>query len=61
MEADKMAFESTVTESDLDPRSRQFVQALCRDLDEVEPDLSVDGMSDSILSRIFGLFGGANR
>lgn len=52
-----MAFESTITEQDLDDNSQQFVQALRGDVGDIEPDLSVDGMSESILSRIFGLFG----
>lgn len=52
-----MAFENTITEQDLDGNSQQFVQGLRGDAVDVEPDLSVDGMSESILSRIFGLFG----
>ncbi len=56
-----MAFETTITEHDLDPNSQRFVQALCRDLGDAETDLSVDGMSESILSRILGLFGGGKR
>jgi hypothetical protein len=38
-----MAFENTITENDL---SHDF-----------EPDLVVDGLSESILSRLMGLFG----
>ncbi len=56
-----MAFDSTITDNDLDPGAQQFVQALCRDLGDSEPDFSVDGMTDSILSRILGLFGGGKR
>jgi hypothetical protein len=56
-----MAFETTITEHDLDPNSQRFVQELCRDLGEAEADFSVDGMSESILSRILGLFGGRKR
>jgi hypothetical protein len=52
-----MAFENTITEQDMDVVSQQFVQGLRRDLGDVEPDLSVDGLSESILSRILGLFG----
>ncbi len=51
-----MAFENTITEQDMDPAAQQFVQSLRRDNAEFEPDLVVDGMSDSILSRIFGMF-----
>lgn len=53
-----MAFENTITEHDMDANSQQLVQGLRRDGIDHEPDLSVDGLSDSILSRIFGLFGG---
>ena len=53
-----MAFESTITEQDMDANSQQFVQRLRGDVGDIEPDLSVDGLSESILSRIFGLFGG---
>ena len=49
-----MAFENTITEEDMDANTRQSVQGL---LGDVEPDLSVDGLSESILSRIMGLFG----
>ena len=52
-----MAFENTITEHDMDANSQQFVQGLRGDAGEYEPDLSVDGMSESILSRILGLFG----
>ncbi len=53
-----MAFENTITEQDMDAKSQQFVQGLRGDLGDMEPDLSVDGLSESILSRIMGLFGG---
>jgi len=52
-----MAFEKTITEADMDASSQQFVQGLRSDLGDMEPDLSVDGLSESILSRIMGLFG----
>ena len=52
-----MAFENTITEQDMDANSQQLVQGLQRDFGDIEPDLSVDGLSESILSRIFGLFG----
>ena len=52
-----MAFENTITEADMDANSQQFVQGLRSDVAEMEPDLSVDGLSESILSRILGLFG----
>ena len=53
-----MAFENTITEQDMDPQTQAFVQGLRSDLGDMEPDLSVDGLSESILSRIMGLFGG---
>lgn len=52
-----MAFETTITEKDLDASSRLYVQGLRTDGLDAEPDLSVDGLSDSILSRFLGLFG----
>ena len=52
-----MAFEKTVTEYDMDPAAQQFVQGLRREGGEIEPDLAVDGLSESILSRLLGLFG----
>jgi hypothetical protein len=52
-----MAFENTITENDLDATTRQFVQDLGSKLPDGEPDLAVDGLSESILSRILGIFG----
>lgn len=52
-----MAFENTITEKDLDASSQHFVQGLRADNYDGEPDLAVDGLSDSILSRFLGLFG----
>ena len=51
-----MAYDSTITEHDLDNTSRTLVNGLRGD-GAVEPDLDVDGLSDSFLSRILGLFG----
>ena len=51
-----MAFENTITERDLDATSQQLVQGLRAENDDYEPDLAVDGLSDSILSRLLGLF-----
>jgi hypothetical protein len=33
------------------------LQGVGTDSDDYEPDLAVDGLSDSILSRLLGLFG----
>ena len=52
-----MAFDTTITENDLDANSKKFVQGLRADSFDSEPDLTVDGLSDSILSRFLGLFG----
>ena len=52
-----MAFDNTITEHDMDANSQQFVQGLRDEAGDHEPDLAVDGLSPSILSRILGLFG----
>ena len=52
-----MAFENTITEKDLDASSRYLVQGFGADTPDREPDLAVDGLSDSILSRLLGLLG----
>ena len=52
-----MAFENTITEHDLDARTQQYLRGLGNDGPDAEPDLAVDGLSDSILSRLLGLFG----
>jgi len=52
-----MAFENTITENDMDAGAQQFVQGLRADSADIEPDLAVDGLSESILSRLLGLFG----
>ena len=49
-----MAFENTITEHDLDKDGLAFVESL-KD-GQGDPDLDVDGMSDSILARILRLF-----
>lgn len=52
-----MAFESTIVENDLDPGTQQFLQGLRADTCEHEPDLSVDGLSESVLARLLGALG----
>jgi hypothetical protein len=52
-----MAYENTMTERDMDAGSQQFVQGLRGDAGDIEPDLAVDGLSDSFFSRLLGLFG----
>lgn len=51
-----MAFDATITEDDMDFASQSFVQGI-KNIHDTEADLSVDGMSESLLSRIMGLFG----
>jgi hypothetical protein len=53
-----MAFDNTITEVDLDTDSQVIVEGLDFDSRDGEADLDVDGMSESILSRLLGLFGG---
>jgi hypothetical protein len=50
-----MGLENTITEQDVDATSQQFVQGIRQDKIESEPDLSVDGLSESVLSRLIGL------
>ncbi len=52
-----MAFENTITETDMDADTQIFVEELGIDSRDGEPDLAVDGLSESILSRLLGLFG----
>jgi hypothetical protein len=41
----------------MDANAQQQVQGLRGEFGDIEPDLSVDGLSESILSRILSLFG----
>ena len=52
-----MAFETTVTEYEIDVTSLQFAQGMRGNGQELEPDLAVDGLSESILSRLVRLLG----
>ena len=47
-----VAFENTITENDLDPASQQYLQGLRTSGKDIEPDLDVDGLSDSIVVRL---------
>lgn len=51
-----MAFEATITEQNMDEASRQFVQGFRTSAGQSELDLDVDGLSESILSRLLGIF-----
>jgi hypothetical protein len=47
-----MGLDSTITEQDMDATSQQFVQSM-RNYDiDLEPDLSVDGFSESIVGKL---------
>ena len=50
-----MAFENTITEQDMDAASQSMVQGFRGEKSDYEPDLSVDGLSDSILVRLLRL------
>jgi hypothetical protein len=52
-----MSFDNTITEDELDANAKDFVQGLRADNFDEDPDLAVDGLSDSILARFLGLFG----
>ena len=52
-----MAFENTITENEFDAKARKYVQGLRADNFDAEPDLVVDGLSESLLSRLLSLFG----
>lgn len=44
--------DSTITEKELDAASAHFVQGFREDARDAEPDLSVDGLSESFLMRL---------
>lgn len=50
-----MAFDNTITEYDLEANTKFVVQGLGAEQQDCEPDLAVDGLSDSVLSRFLGL------
>jgi len=50
-----MGIENTITEQDLDVASQQFVQGFRQDYKELDPDLAVDGLSESIISKFIHL------
>ena len=51
-----MAFDNTITEQDMDAATQSTVQGIRGDRSDFEPDLAVDGLSDSILARLLRLF-----
>ena len=50
-----MRLENTITEQDMDATSQQFVQGFRGVNKDFEPDLAVDGLSESIVSRFIRL------
>jgi len=55
------ALENTITEQDLDASSRVFVHSLRGEDIAVENDLDVDGLSESLLSRLISLLSSFTR
>ncbi|MCH8307377.1 MAG: hypothetical protein IH930_04475 [Proteobacteria bacterium] len=50
-----MGSENTITERDMDANSQQFVRGFRDASKDFEPDLAVDGLSESIVSRFIRL------
>lgn len=48
-----MGLENTITEEDMDAASKRAAQGFRQD--KFEPDLAVDGLTDSLLSRLISL------
>jgi len=53
--------EKTITEHDLDATSQQLVDSLRGDHCDIEQSLAVDGLSESLLSRLISLLNLGNR
>jgi hypothetical protein len=51
-----MAFDNTITELDMDATTSQYVGGIQTEVAEREADLDIDGMTDSLLGRVLGLF-----
>ena len=49
--------ENTITEHDMDATTKQFVEGFNSDAPNFEPDLSVDGLSESLVSRLIRILG----
>lgn len=47
-----VGFENTITEQDMDANVRQLVQKFKHNALDSDPDLDVDGLSDSIAARL---------
>ncbi len=51
-----MAFETTLTEFEMDAGTQRFLQRLRTDNDDLEPDLAVDGLTNGLIARLIRLF-----
>ena len=51
-----MAFERTITEKDMETATQTLAPRIRGDKGDFEPDLAVDGLSDSILAKLLRLF-----
>ena len=51
-----MDFENTITERDMDASTQQFAQGFRTDSGHRDADLDIDGLSESLLARVVGLF-----
>ena len=47
--------DKTTTEHDMDSAAQQFAQSFRGDSSDAEPDLAVDGLSESIVVKLFRL------
>ena len=47
-----MGLDNSITEQDMDAASQRFVQSLRNNNQDLEPDLSVDGLSESIVGKL---------
>jgi len=47
-----VALDNTITEQDMDASTRQYLQGLPAGGMDIEPDLDIDGLSDSFFARI---------
>ena len=51
-----MAFESTMTEFEMDAGTQQFIQKLRSDNGTLDPDLTVDGLTNGLFAALIRLF-----
>jgi len=51
-----VAFDNTITVQDMDASARRFLQGFPVGGRDIEPDLDIDGLSDSFVARIMRFF-----